>query len=192
VVERDGRLIATDALQKVFHFLASLDDEHMTSTASRLATVQREIENLEARLNPDRSKRADYLRKRIANMEAELARVKKGEFEVIGGARAAAKASRHFSMPGANTITGFSLLTWANNPPFSFLSYASAQATSPTPNCLHGHCSSSKTKIAFISCQKICRVSSRSLAPATISLGSAPRLSGNRAYATGAISTHGD
>jgi hypothetical protein len=56
VVEREGRLIATDALQKAFHFLDSLEDEHMTSTASRLATVQREIENLEARLNPDRSK----------------------------------------------------------------------------------------------------------------------------------------
>lgn len=88
VVERDGMLIATDALQKVFHFLDSLEDEHMTSTASRLATVQREIENLEARLNPDRSKRAEHLRKRIAALEAELARVEQGEFEVLGGSRA--------------------------------------------------------------------------------------------------------
>jgi hypothetical protein len=88
VAERDGRLIATDALQKVFHFLASLEEEHMTSTASRLATVQREIENLEARLNPDRNKRADYLRRRIAGLERELAQVERGEFEVLGGARA--------------------------------------------------------------------------------------------------------
>lgn len=29
VVEREGRLIATDALQKVFHFLNSLEEEHM-------------------------------------------------------------------------------------------------------------------------------------------------------------------
>ena len=88
VVEREGRLIATDALQKAFHFLDSLEDEHMTSTASRLATVQREIENLEARLNPDKSKRADYLRKRISTLETELSKVEQGEFEVLGGTRA--------------------------------------------------------------------------------------------------------
>jgi hypothetical protein len=88
VAERDGRLIATDALQKVFHFLTVLEDEHMTSTASRLATVQREIENLEARLNPDRLKRVAHLRKRITALERELAQVERGEFEVLGGARA--------------------------------------------------------------------------------------------------------
>lgn len=88
VVERDGRLIATDALQKVFHFLDSLEEEHMTSTASRLATVQREIENLEARLNPDRSKRAEHLRKRITALQNELSRVEQGEFEVLSGERA--------------------------------------------------------------------------------------------------------
>ena len=88
VVEREGRLIATDALQKAFHFIATLEDEHMTSTASRLSTVQREIENLEARLNPDRSKRAEHLRKRIAALEAELKRVELGEFEILAGARA--------------------------------------------------------------------------------------------------------
>lgn len=88
IVEREGRMIATDAMQKVFHFLASLEDEHMTSTASRLATVQREIENLEARLNPDRTRRATHLRKRIAALEAELAKVEQGDFEVLGGTRA--------------------------------------------------------------------------------------------------------
>lgn len=88
VAERDGRLIATDALQKVFYFLANLEERHMTSTASRLATVQREIENLEARLNPDSSKRATHLRKRIAALERELAQVERGEFEVLGGTRA--------------------------------------------------------------------------------------------------------
>jgi len=88
VAERDGQLIATDGLQKALHFLDSLEDEHMTSTASRLATVQREIENLEAWLNPDRSKRADHLRKRINLLENELRQVEQGEFEVLAGARA--------------------------------------------------------------------------------------------------------
>lgn len=88
VAEREGRLLATDALQKVFQFLASLEDQHMTSTASRLATVQREIENLEARLNPDRLKRATHLRKRISALEEELLQVERGKFEVLGGPRA--------------------------------------------------------------------------------------------------------
>jgi len=88
VVEREGRLIATDALQKAFDFIAGLEEEHMTSTASRLSTVQREIETLEAKLNPDRKKRAEYLRKRIVALEAELERVEQGEFEVLTGNRA--------------------------------------------------------------------------------------------------------
>jgi hypothetical protein len=65
-----------------------LNDGHMTSTASRLATVQREIESLEERLNPDRVKRAEHLKKRIATLEAELERVERGDFEVLAGARA--------------------------------------------------------------------------------------------------------
>lgn len=88
VVEREGKLLATDALQKAFNFVDSLDDEVMTSTASRLATVQREIENLEARLNPAPTSRAIHLRKRIAALEQELAQVERGEFEVLSGARA--------------------------------------------------------------------------------------------------------
>lgn len=88
VVEREGRLIATDALQKAFDFVAGLEEEHMTSTASRLSTVQREIEALEARLNPDRQKRAEHLRKRIAALESELARVERGEFDVLADAPA--------------------------------------------------------------------------------------------------------
>lgn len=88
VAERDGRLIATDALEKVFQFLAGLEEGHMTSTASRLATVQREIEDLEARLSADRSRRTVHLRKRIDALEAELAKAEQGEFEVLTGARA--------------------------------------------------------------------------------------------------------
>jgi len=88
VVERDGKLLATDALEKAFVFIDSLDDETMTSTASRLATVQREIETLEAKLNPTKESRALHLKKQIKKLEAELARVEKGEFEVLSGSRA--------------------------------------------------------------------------------------------------------
>lgn len=88
VVERDGKLLATDALQKAFNFISSLDDEIMTSTASRLATVQREIENLEAKLNPTPASRAAHLRKRIEALKTELDQVERGEFEVLRGMRA--------------------------------------------------------------------------------------------------------
>ncbi|WP_228155171.1 DUF3375 family protein [Klebsiella sp. KG9] len=49
IVERDGRVFATDALEVAITFVESLDNRFMTSTASRLSTVQREIENLENR-----------------------------------------------------------------------------------------------------------------------------------------------
>lgn len=88
VVEREGRLIATDALQKAFDFIAGPEEKYMTSTASRLSTVQREIEALETRVNPDRQKRAEHLGRRIAALEAELARVEQGDFEVLSGAPA--------------------------------------------------------------------------------------------------------
>lgn len=88
VVERDGRLLATDSLQKAFLFMEGLEDKGMTSTASRLATVQREIENLEAQLNPARASRAAHLKKRIAALENELEMVERGEFEVLTGSRA--------------------------------------------------------------------------------------------------------
>ena len=52
VVEREGRIYATDALESAIQFVDSLDSRIMTSTASRLSVVQREIENLETDLNP--------------------------------------------------------------------------------------------------------------------------------------------
>lgn len=85
VVEREGQLMATDALQRSIAFLDSLEDRAMTSTASRLATVQREIENLEARLSQNQASRAESLRRRIADLEHELAAVERGEFEVLEG-----------------------------------------------------------------------------------------------------------
>jgi len=88
VVERDGQLMATDALERALQFLGELEDRTMTSTASRLATVQREIENLEARLNPNQESRASSLRDKIEGLKNELAAVERGEFEVLAGAPA--------------------------------------------------------------------------------------------------------
>jgi predicted RNA-binding Zn ribbon-like protein len=50
VVEREGRVFETDALKTALRFIAQLDGRMMTSTASRLAVVQREIDNLAAAL----------------------------------------------------------------------------------------------------------------------------------------------
>lgn len=88
VVEREGQLLATDALQRSLAFLDSLEDRSMTSTASRLTTVQREIENLEAQLSPSQTARANSLKGKIASLQAELERVERGEFEVLRGPRA--------------------------------------------------------------------------------------------------------
>ena len=88
IVERDGQVLATDALQRAFFFLDSLEDQAMTSTASRLATVQRAIENLEAQLSQSQTSREKSLMARIAALEKELADVRRGEFEVLAGPQA--------------------------------------------------------------------------------------------------------
>jgi len=88
IVERDGQLLATDALQRAMLFVDSLQDRAMTSTASRLATVQREIENLAISLSDDQSDRERLLQERIAVLEAQLEAVKGGEFEVLEGPQA--------------------------------------------------------------------------------------------------------
>lgn len=88
IVEREGQLLATDALQKSFSFIESLEDQPMTSTASRLATVQRAIENLELQLSQSQSGREKSLTRKIASLEKELAAVRAGEFEVLSGPRA--------------------------------------------------------------------------------------------------------
>lgn len=85
VVEREGELLATDALQRTLDFVDGLDQRLMTSTASRLATVQREIENLDARLNPDLQSRVGHLERKVQALTDELARVKRGEFTVLSG-----------------------------------------------------------------------------------------------------------
>lgn len=88
VVEREGKLIATDALQQVFRFIDGLHNRMMTSTASRLAMVQREIENLETQLNPDPQSRARHIKSRIAALQQELAQVESGDVPVLSTAQA--------------------------------------------------------------------------------------------------------
>jgi hypothetical protein len=82
VVEREGRLYATDALETALRFVEALGNRIMTSTASRLAVVQREIERLEARLNPDPQSRAEHLRRQIAHLQKELEEAEAGRIEV--------------------------------------------------------------------------------------------------------------
>ncbi|EHQ4622569.1 DUF3375 family protein, partial [Salmonella enterica] len=83
IVERDGRIFATDALEVAITFVESLDNRFMTSTASRLSIVQREIENLETRLNPNPANRASALRRRITELERELQEAEAGHIEVL-------------------------------------------------------------------------------------------------------------
>ena len=60
----------------------------MTSTASRLATVQRAIETLESQLNRNQSSRETALQARIELLLKELQAVQAGDFEVLDGAKA--------------------------------------------------------------------------------------------------------
>ena len=83
IVEREGRLFATDALQMAMAFVSGLDQRVMTSSASRLATVQREIENLATALNPDQTARAEMIRRQIKNLERQLKAVEAGDIDVL-------------------------------------------------------------------------------------------------------------
>ena len=78
VVEREGRVFETDALKTALRFIAQLDGRMMTSTASRLAVVQREIDNLAAALNPDPQSRTEHLQRRIADLQQQLDDVQAG------------------------------------------------------------------------------------------------------------------
>lgn len=88
VVEREGRLYATDALESAIRFVDSLDSRIMTSTASRLSVVQREIENLETHLNASPTSRVASLRRRISDLEQELEQVQTGNVSVLNEAQA--------------------------------------------------------------------------------------------------------
>jgi hypothetical protein len=88
IVERQGKIIATDALQQALAFVDSLHDRVMTSTASRLSIVQREIEHLEAHLNPDPQSRTRHLKQKIKALEEELLQVANGHIETLVGSKA--------------------------------------------------------------------------------------------------------
>ncbi|MFO0903676.1 MAG: DUF3375 domain-containing protein [Pirellulales bacterium] len=88
IVERGGKLLATDAFQRSLMFLESLDDQAMTSTASRLATVQRAIEILESQLSRNQQEREQRLIARIEALWQELDAVRAGDFEVLDGPKA--------------------------------------------------------------------------------------------------------
>ncbi|CAB3789313.1 hypothetical protein LMG28688_02826 [Paraburkholderia caffeinitolerans] len=83
LIERAGRLYATDALEEALRFVAALDGRLMTSTASRLSIVQREIENLESNLNPDPRSRSRYLQRKIQELERELEDVNAGNVRAM-------------------------------------------------------------------------------------------------------------
>lgn len=83
IVEREGRLYATDALEEALRFVNALDNRIMTSTASRLSVVQREIENVEASLNPDPKTRTRHIRRQIQDLEEQLAAVEAGNVRVL-------------------------------------------------------------------------------------------------------------
>lgn len=88
ITERQGKISATDALQQALGFIDGLSDRVMTSTASRLSIVQREIENLETQLNPDPKSRTRYLKQKIKALENELTQIAQGHIEILQGNKA--------------------------------------------------------------------------------------------------------
>ena len=83
VVEREGRVFETDALKTALRFVAQLDQRMMTSTASRLAVVQREIDNLAAALDPDPRTRTEHLQRRIDDLQQQLQDVQDGRITAL-------------------------------------------------------------------------------------------------------------
>lgn len=88
VTEREGRVFETDALKTALRFVAQLDHRLMTSTASRLAVVQREIDNLATALDPDPHSRAEHLQRRIQDLQQQLDDVQAGRLPVLTEAQA--------------------------------------------------------------------------------------------------------
>ena len=88
VTEREGRVFETDALKTALRFVAQLDHRLMTSTASRLAVVQREIDNLATALDPNPQSRAEHLQRRIQDLQQQLDDVQAGRLPVLTEAQA--------------------------------------------------------------------------------------------------------
>lgn len=84
IIERDGMLLATDALQRAFGFIDGLTQTSMmTSTASMLDVVQDNVEKLSIDIDTDPQTRVDYISQEIAKLEKQLDDAKKGELEVL-------------------------------------------------------------------------------------------------------------
>ncbi|BBI50049.1 hypothetical protein HORIV_24700 [Vreelandella olivaria] len=98
VTERGQRLYATDALSAAIQFIDSLDNRIMTSTASRLSVVQREIENLEVGLNPNPESRKASIRRKIQQLESELADAEAGHVPVLAEAEAVERIREVFNL----------------------------------------------------------------------------------------------
>ena len=88
LAERGGDIFATDSLQTAFRFIEGIQHRMMTSTASRLLTVQQKIESLEASLNPVKETRIQYLESKIAELQSELKATRQGKFKVLEGEQA--------------------------------------------------------------------------------------------------------
>lgn len=88
VVERGGRVYGSDALTSAIGFIEALDNRIMTTTASRLSVVQREIENLEVGLNPNPDSRKAAICRQIKALETELAEAEAGHIPVLSEADA--------------------------------------------------------------------------------------------------------
>lgn len=98
IIERDGRLYATDALEEALRFVAALGERFMTSTASRLSIVQREIENLEAELNSDPESRSAHLRRKITELERDLEAAQRGQVDVLEPVEAVERIREVYSL----------------------------------------------------------------------------------------------
>ncbi len=98
VIERGQRIYATDALSSAVQFIESLDNRIMTSTASRLLVVQREIENLEVGLNPNPASRKDAIRRKIEKLEIELADAEAGHIPVLSQEEAIERIREVYSL----------------------------------------------------------------------------------------------
>lgn len=83
ITERAGRIFETDALKAALRFVAQLDSRMMTTTASRLATVQREIDSLATALDPDPERRAAHLERRIAELQQQIDDVRAGRIQPL-------------------------------------------------------------------------------------------------------------
>ena len=88
VTEREGRIHETDALKTALRFVSQLDQRLMTSTASRLAVVQREIDNLASALDPNPNSRVEHIERRIEDLQQQLADVRAGRLPVLSEAQA--------------------------------------------------------------------------------------------------------